>query len=93
MVAALSLQEKEAIFSTLKRIFNNIIQNPNDDQYCQIKLTSKTFRSKVWQHPGSDKLMKISGWVVEGDHIKLKDGSLTQVALAIITLQVSDSYI
>lgn len=93
MVATLSLQEKEAIFSTLMTIFNNIIQHPNDDKYCQIKLTNKIFKSKVWQHPGSDKLMKISGWVEEDDHIKLRDGSLTQVALAIIKRQVSDSYI
>ena len=94
MVATLSLQKKEAIFSTLKTIFSNIIQHPNDDKYCQINLTSKTF-SKVWQHPGSDELMKLSGWVVEGDHIRLKDDSQTEVALAIIMLQmqVSDGYI
>ena len=93
MVATLSLQEQEATLSTLKMIFNNIIQHPNDEKYRQIKLANKRFGSKVLKYPGSEELMKISGWMVEGDHIRLRDDSQIQLALAIIMLQVSDSYI
>ena len=92
MVATLSLQEQEATLSTLKMIFNNIIQHPNDEKYRQIKLANKRFGSKVLKYPGSEELMKISGWV-KSDHIRLRDDSQIQLALAIIMLQVSDSYI
>ena len=93
MVATLSLQEQEAILSTLKMIFNNIIQHPNDEKYRQIKLANKRFDSTVLKYPGSKELMKISGWVEESDHIRLRDDSQIQLVLAIIMLQVSDSYI
>ena len=65
--------------STLRRIFDNIIQHPNDDKYRQIKLTGKTFSSKVWQYPAGEKLMKMSGWVVEDDHVRLRDDSCVQI--------------
>ena len=68
--------------STLKRIFDNIIQHPNDDKYCQINLTDETFISKVWQYPAGEELMKMSGWEVEGDHVtelRLRDDSCVQI--------------
>ena len=69
LVISLSPTEQEATLSILKKIFDNIIQHPNDDKYRQIKLTSKTFTSKVWQYPAGEELMKMSGWEVEGDHV------------------------
>ena len=77
--------------STLKRIFDNIIQYPNDDKYRQIKLTGKTFSSEVWQHPAGEKLMKMSGWIVDNDHVRLRDESSVQIALAIISLKLQVS--
>ena len=65
----------EATLSTLRKIFDNIIQHPNDDKYCQIKLANKTFSSKVWRYPACEELMKMSGWVVEDDHVTLRDDS------------------
>ena len=79
LVTSLSPKDREATLSTLKRIFDNIIQHPKDDKYRQIKLTSKTFSSKVWQYPGGEVLMKMSGWVVEDDHVRLRDDSCTQI--------------
>ena len=76
--ASLTLQDLDATLSTLKRIFDNIIQHPNDDKYRQIKLTSKKFSSKVWQYPAGE-LMKMSGWVVEDDHVRLIDDSCVQI--------------
>ena len=79
LVTSLSPKDQEATLSTLKRIFDNIIQCPNDDKYHQIKLTSKTFTSKVWQYPAGEELMKMSGWVVEDDHVRLRDDSSAQI--------------
>jgi len=61
--------------SILRKIFNNVIQHPNNDKYHQIKLADKTFSSKVWRYPACEELMKMSGWVVEDDHMKLSDDS------------------
>ena len=66
----------------LKRIFDNIIQHPNDEKYRQIKLTDERFTSKVWQYPAGEKLLKMSGWEVEGDYVtklKLRDDSCVQI--------------
>ena len=68
-------EDLEATLPTLRKIFDNIIQNPNDEKYCQIKLANKTFSSKVWRHPVCKELMKMSGWVVEDDHVRLTDDS------------------
>ena len=65
---------------TLGRIFDNVILYPNDEKYHQIKLASKVFSRKVWQYPACKELMKMSGWVVEGDHVRLKDRSYVQIA-------------
>ena len=72
-------QDLIVTLSTLRRIFDNIIQHSNDDKYRQIKLTSKTFSSKVWQYPAGEELMKMSGWVVEDDHVRLRDDSCVPI--------------
>ena len=91
LVTSLSPKDQEATLSTLKRIFDNIIQHPNDDKYRQIKLTSKTFTSKVWQYPAGEELMKMSGWVVEGDHVRLRDDSCVQIVSQLLKLFLSSS--
>ena len=75
------------------RIFDNIVQYPNDDKYRQIKLSSKTFTSKVWQYPAGEELMKMSGWVVEGDHVRLKDYSCVQIVSQVLRSFLSSSAI
>ena len=87
--ALLNPESREATFSVLERIFDNVIQHPNDDKYHQIKLTNKTFSSKVWQYPAGEELMKMSGWVVEGDHVRLRDDSYVQIVSQLLKLPFS----
>ena len=91
IVTSLSPKDGRATLSTLRKIFDNIIQHPNDDKYRQIKLTSKTFRSKVWQYPAGEELMKMSGWVVEDDHVRLRDDSCVQIILQLLKSFLSSS--
>jgi len=95
MVANVNPEDRKATLSTLRRIFDDIIQHPNDDKYRQLGISNKTFISKVWRHDGSGELMLMSGWALEGGYIKLKDDSHIQVACAIIShkLQVSTALI
>ena len=39
----------------------------------------------MWQYPAGKELMKMSGWVVEGDHVRLRDDSCVQIVLTIIS--------
>ena len=91
LLTSLSPKDQEATLSTLKRIFDNIIEHPNDDKYRQIKLTDETFTSKVWQYPAGEELMKMSGWVVEGDHVKLRDDSCVQIVSQLLKSFLSSS--
>ena len=94
LVTSLSPKDQEATLSTLKRIFDNIIQHPNDDKYHQIKLTDEIFTSKVWQYPAGEELMKMSGWEVEGDHVtelRLKDDSCVQIVSQLLKSFLSSS--
>ena len=91
LVASLGPKDREATLSTLRRIFDNIIQHPNDDKYCQFKLTSKTFISKVWQYPAGEELMKMSGWVVKDDHVRLRDDSCVQIVSQLLKSFLSSS--
>ena len=61
--------------SILRKIFDSIIQHPNDDKFRQIKLAKSSFGCEVWRHPACEELMKMSGWVVEDDHVRLRDDS------------------
>ena len=94
LVTSLSPKYQEATLSTLKRIFDNIIQHPNDDKYRQIKLTNKTFTSKVWQYPAGEELMKMSGWEVERNHVtelRLRDNSCVQIVSQLLKSFLSSS--
>ena len=70
--------------STLRRIFDNIFYYPNDDKYRQIKLANKTFSSKVWQYPAGEELMKMNGWIVEGNHVRLTDDSHVHIMVKLL---------
>ena len=79
VVTSLGPDDLKATLSTLVKIFDNIAQHPNDDKYRQIKLANKRFSNKVWRHRVCEELMKMSGWVVEDDHVRLKDESCVHV--------------
>ena len=91
LVTSLSPKDQEATLSTLKRIFDNIIKYPNDNKYRRIKLTDETFTSKVWQYPAGEELMKMSRWVVEGDHVRLRDDSCVQIVSQLLKSFLSSS--
>ena len=84
ITSSLKPEDLEATLSTLKKIFDNIIQHPNDDKYRQIKLDNKAFSSKVWRYPACKELMKLSGWVVEDDLVKLRHYSSLHIASCIL---------
>ena len=89
--ALLNPESREVTFSVLKRMFDSIIQHPNDDKYRQIKLNDETFSSKVWQYPAGEELMKMSGWVVEDDHVRLRDESYVQIVSQLLKSFLSSS--
>ena len=89
--ALLNPESREATFSVLKKIFDNIIQYPNDDEHRHIKLNDDTFDSKVWQYPAGEELMKMSGWVVEDDHVRLRDDSCVQIVSQLLKSFLSSS--
>ena len=91
LVTSLSPEDRNATLSTLRRIFDNIIQHPNDDKYHQIKLTDETFSSKVWQYSAGEELMKMSGWIVEDDHVRLRDDSCVQIVSHLLKSFMSSS--
>ena len=68
-------KDRETTLSTLKKIFDNVIQHPNDDKYRQIKLTNKKFSSQVWRFPAAVDVMKMAGWEEDGDCVRLRDES------------------
>ena len=45
----------------------------------------------MWQYPAGEELMKMSGWVVEDAHVRLKDESCVQVVLQLLTSFLSSS--
>ena len=79
LAVSLSPKDREFTISTLRNIFDNIIQHPHDDKYQQIRLTDETFSSKLWQHHAGKEFMKMSGWVVEDDYVRLNDDSFVHI--------------
>ena len=79
-----SQKDREATLSTLKKIFDNIIQHPNDDKYRQIKLTNKRFSNDVRRYPAAVNLMKMAGWEEDGDCVRLRDDSDAKAISALL---------
>ena len=71
--------DQEATLSTLKGIYDKIIQHSNNDKHRQVKLSDEMFTDAVWKYPGGKELMKMTGWVVEGDCVRLRDDSCVQI--------------
>ena len=86
LAASLSPDNHLATLTTLREIFDNIIQHPNDDKYRQIEITDHTFSNKVWQYPTGKELMKMSGWTQDGDHISLRDDSYLKIISQLLSL-------
>ena len=94
LIASLSAKEQEATFLVLRKIYGNIIQQPSDEKYRQIKLTDESFTSKVWQYPAGEELMKMSGWIMEGDHVtelRLRDDSCVHIVSQLLNQFTSTS--
>ena len=91
LVNSLRPEDRNATLSALIRIFDQITQYPSNDEHRQIKLTDKTFT--VWQYPSGQKLMKMSGWVVEDDHLRLRDDSRVEIMLQLLKSFLSSSAI
>ena len=68
-------KDQEATLLTLKTIFDNIIQHPNDDKYRKIKVSDKPFSYKVWCYSAAVNVMKMAGWEEDGNYVRLTDGS------------------
>ena len=91
LFTSLDVEEQYVTLSTLRRIFDSIIQHPNDVKYRQIQLNDESFNREVWQYPAGEDLMKMSGWVLEGDHVRLKDESCVQIVSQLLKSFMSSS--
>ena len=45
----------------------------------------------MWQYPAGEELMKMSGWVVEDDHVRLRDDSCVQIVSQLLKSFLSSS--
>ena len=84
LMCSLNSEDYKQTLLTLQICFKNIDLHPHDDKYCQMKLNNKKFCSKVWQYPAGEEFMKLSGWEVEGNLIKLKDDSYVRIVLKLL---------
>ena len=71
-------EDREATLSTLKNVFDNIFQHPNDEKYRQIKLTDQKFSSQVWRYRAAVNVMEMAEWEEDGDYVRLRDESHAQ---------------
>ena len=66
------------------------MSKPDVDKYRQIKVANKKFSNTVWKYPAGKKLMMMSGWAVESDHVRLKDDSYIQTVTRLLTSYTLD---
>ena len=56
LIADLKPEEQGPTLSILKKIFDNISQDPHNDKYRQIKVANKRFNNTVWKYPAGEKV-------------------------------------
>ena len=92
LIASLNPEECKSTLLTLQKCFKNIYLYPQHDAYCQIKLSNKTFYNKIWKYPDGEVFIKMSGWEVEGDYVKLKDTSCIHIVLQLLKKKLGSSH-
>ena len=92
LIASLKPEDQAATLSTLKEIFGNISQDPHNDKLHQIKIANKRFYNTVWKYPAGEKLIKMSGWILEGEHVRLKDDFCIQTMNEMLMCHVPDKH-
>ena len=90
LIDHLNSEDKEATLSTLRQIFSNISQYPDVDKYRQIKVANKKFNNTVWKYPAGKELMRMSGWAVDGEHVRLRDDSYIQTVTGLLKSYTPD---
>ena len=93
LIAFLNPEECKSTLLILQTYFKNIYLYPQHDAYCQIKLSNKTFYNKIWKYPDGEVFMKMSGWEVEGDYVKLKDALCIHIVLQLLKKKLESSHI
>ena len=93
LIADLKPEDQGPTLSTLKKIFDNVSQDPHNEKYRQIKIANKRFNNTVWKYPAGEKLMKMSGWTVEGDHVRLNNDFHIQTLSEILSCHVPDMHV
>ena len=93
LIADLKLEDQGPTLSTLEKIFDNVSQDPHNDKYRQIKIANKRFNNTVWKYPAGEKLMKMSGWTVEGDHVRLNNDFHIQTMSEILSCNMPDKHV
>lgn len=89
----LNPEDRAVTLKTLTEIFQNIILNPGVDKYRQIKIANKRFSNTVWKYPAGPEFMKMSGWILEGDHLRFTDDSNIKVVANLLTSGKQDKQV
>ena len=89
---SLSPSDYKHTLKSLNDIYRKVVQNAKDKRYYQIKLTDETFSNTVCRHPACQELMKISGWVVKNDHVRLKDDSHVHIVSQLLERRASEKF-
>eukprot|EP00299_Pterocystis_sp_00344_P020247 c9944_g1_i1.p1 GENE.c9944_g1_i1~~c9944_g1_i1.p1 ORF type:complete len:529 (-),score=161.32 c9944_g1_i1:34-1620(-) len=66
---AQTLANPSATISCLLRIISNALQNPQNPKFCRLNTQGSTFQNLINNHEDALAILRLSGWVKEGDAI------------------------
>jgi len=69
--------------ATLSKLVSNILNNPSEDKFRKVPLSSQALQTKVWRVKGAREFLESVGWRKEGDHLVFPvDASLLDLEMA-----------
>lgn len=73
--------------NTMHKINMNVLSNPLNQQYYQIKLQSKTLQQVILAHKPAADFMDLAGWKRQGEFYQLMESDMEKIRKAVEQLQ------
>lgn len=89
-LVSVSGREASNNLQTVEKIFNNALQNPGVEKFRSIRVNNQAFHKRLGRHPVSLDLMKLVGFVEEGDpldpvvRLRRQDPGLLWLGLSVV---------
>eukprot|EP01016_Furgasonia_blochmanni_P002100 TRINITY_DN1082_c0_g1_i11.p2 TRINITY_DN1082_c0_g1~~TRINITY_DN1082_c0_g1_i11.p2 ORF type:complete len:195 (-),score=58.57 TRINITY_DN1082_c0_g1_i11:558-1142(-) len=74
-------------FNLLTKLINNMIMNPTEEKYKNIKTTNQVLKAKLFNIPGINAFLEHIGFVLNGEFYTYRSADMSPIVIALLAIQ------